>query len=112
MAVKIIFPDGSYRLRSLTDINKVWRIFDVESQTTSSVIFFNDCTLWNKTTYSYGDYISDTNYKVVTCQHYDEFITAFTKKKKIITHDYEKEIWTFIDDCSESCSCDDRENRS
>lgn len=107
MAVKIIFNDDSYRLRTLGDIDKVWRIFDIESQKTDTIIFFHDSTLWNKFIYSYKTKILTEKYAPVTCQGYDEFIFALEKEKKNVVVDYEKTVWTFnIEDCSKCCYCD------
>jgi hypothetical protein len=107
MAVKIIFSDDSYCLRTLLDVSSVWRIFDIESQKTDTIIFFYDSTLWNSYTYSYGGKLFTEKYKNVTCQGYDEFIFSLEKQKKNTTNDFEKTIWTFeIDACSGTCSCE------
>jgi hypothetical protein len=106
MAVKIIFDDDNYRLRSLTDIKEVWRIFDVESQKTETIIFFYDSTLWNSYTYSYKNILEKETYKRVLCQGYDDFIFALENKQKKIIEDYGKKVWKFdFDECSTVCMC-------
>ena len=107
MAVKIIFNDDTYRLRTLTDIDRVWRIFDVESQKTDTIIFFHDSTLFSRFIYNYKSNLFVDKYASVTCQGYDDFIFALEKEKKKVTVDYEKTIWTFnTDECSKCCVCD------
>lgn len=107
MAVKIIFGDDTYRLRNLLDVSSVWRIFDVESQKTDTIIFFYDSTLWNNYTYSYGGKFFMEKYKNVVCQGYDEFIFSLEKQKKNTKVDFEKTIWTFESEtCSAACSCE------
>ena len=106
MAVKIIFDDDTYRLRSLTDIKEVWRIFDIESQKTDTIIFFYDSTLWNSYTYSYMNILGKEYYKRIVCQGYDDFIFSLENKKKKIIDDYGKKIWKFdFDECSRDCTC-------
>jgi hypothetical protein len=106
MAVKIIFDDDNYRLRNLTDIKEVWRIFNVESQKTETIIFFYDSTLWNSYTYSYKNVLGKDIYKRVLCQAYNDFIFSLEKKQKKIMNDYGKEVWQFdLDECSTVCMC-------
>jgi hypothetical protein len=106
MAVKIIFDNDTYRIRGLVDIKEVWRIFDIESQKTDTVIFFYDSTLWNSYTYSYNIVLGKDIYKRVRCEGYYDFILSLENKKKKIIDEYGKKVWKFdFDECSTDCTC-------